>query len=302
MYALNHMLCMVALVFAVTLQTAYGAPLPDNPAAIKLELRSIRKNTDWNSPAATNKANARIDALMQQLQKLQSQRDDAESQARRETRADEDDDKAVLTREKVWQKTQEIAGKGKGAKIDMAEPVRQKIAEEYEEDRDHSIKNPTIYQELTVLVIDLSRQEAPALIGLLDKFTGIKTLVLTGGANGAPVDLPYILGKAKKLPLTELYIFNFRGFLAVVPESVGAFTGLTRLSLFNNNITRLPAAVSKMKRLEVLHVDINPVTTLMPTVKGLANLTEIGVGKTKISAAEQGQLVKLLPNCRIVTQ
>lgn len=302
MYALNHMLCMVALVLAVTLQTAYGALLPDNPAAIKQELRSIRKNTDWNSPAATKKANARIDALIQQLLKLQSLQEAAESQDRGEVRADEDEDKAVLTREKVWQKTQEIADKGKGAKIDMAEPVRQKIMEEYEEDRDHSIKNPAIYQELTVLVIDLSRQEAPALIGLLDKFTGIKTLVLTGGANGAPVDLPYILGKAKKLPLTELYIFNFRGFLAAVPESVGAFTGLTRLSLFNNNITRLPAAVSKMKQLEVLHVDINPITTLMPTVKGLANLTEIGVGKTKISAAEQGQLVKLLPNCRIVTQ
>ncbi len=293
---------MVAMVLAVTLQTAYGAPLPDNPAEIKQELRSIRKNTDWNSPAATKEANARIDELMQQLLKLQSQRDAAESQARSEARPDEDEDKAVMTREEVWQKVQEIADKGKGAKIDMAEPVRQKVAEEYEEDRDHSIKNPAIYQEFTALVIDLSRQEAPALIELLDKFTGIKTLVLTGGANGAPVDLPYILGKAKKLPLTELYIFNFRGFLTAVPESVGAFTGLTRLSLFNNNIAGLPAAAGKMKQLAVLHVDINPITTLLPTVEGLTNLTELGIGKTKISAAEQGQLAKLLPNCRILTK
>lgn len=275
-----------------------AAPLPTNPNAIRNELRTLRKQASQNDP----NVRARIDALMKQLQKLQAQRDAAESQARGEERPDDDEDKAVMTRDTMWEKVEETAAKGKGAKLDLAEPVRKEVAREYEEDRDKSIKNPAYYQHSTVLFIDLSSKEAPLLIDLLEKFTGITTLILTGGANGAPVDLPSILNKAKHQPLTELHIFNFLGFLTALPESIGSFKELTTLSLFNNNIYRLPAAVGELKQLQILHVDINPITTLLPTVKELVLLDELGVGKTNISAAEQAQLAKLLPNCRIVTE
>ena len=288
---------MVALLLPAFVAAA-DPPLPTDPIAIRNKLRKLRKKSADNNPTVR----ARIDALMKQLQKLQAQRDAAESQARGEARPDEEEDKAVSTREKMWEKVGDAATQGKGAKLDLAEPVRKKVAQEYEEDRDKSIKNPAFYREVTVLVIDLSRKESQALIEVMDKFTGIKTLIITGGMYGAPVNLPHILDKAKKMPLTELCIFNFRGFLTALPESIGTFSGLTRLSVFNNNIKKLPSSVGKMRQLKILHIDMNPIASLLPTVEGLVLLEELGVGKTDISAGEQQQLARLLPNCRIVTQ
>lgn len=281
----------------VSVQAA-DPPLPTDPLAIRNELRALRKKTDAND----KKVRARIDALLQQLQKLQAQRDAAESQARGEEKPDDDDDKAVMTRETMWDKVQAAAAQGKGTKLDLAAPVREKVTEEYKEDRDTSIRNPTYYQEARVLIIDLSRKEAQVLIDLLDKFSGITTLILTGGVNGAQVNLDLILKRANHLPLNELYIFNFRGFVSSIPDSISTFEGLTTLSLFNNTIQRLPVAVGKLKQLQILHVDINPIKSLLPVVKELVFLEEIGVGKTNISEAERQQLAELLPNCRIVTE
>jgi hypothetical protein len=289
---------MLFLLMLPVLTAAEDPPLPTDPLAIRNELRELRKKAADNDA----KVRARIDLLMKQLQKLQSERDANESKARGEARPVEAGGEAAATREKMYEQINNSADKGKGAELDLAGPVREKIINEYKDDRDPSIKNPLYYQIQTVLVIDLSSKEAPALIKVMDKFIGIKTLILTGGEHGALVDLNSILNKASKFPLTELHIFNFHGFLTSVPESVGVFTGLTKLSLFNNNITTLPAAVEKMKQLQVLHVDINPITTILPTVKGLFGLSEIGVGKTKISSAEQAQLAKLLPNCRIAVK
>ncbi|GAM08070.1 leucine Rich repeats [Geobacter sp. OR-1] len=298
----------VILVFALLILVppggAYGAQPSDDPETIRKELKNINKSTNWSDPASVKKASERTKQLRKQLLKLQVQRT-ADAPAPPPHPTAEQQEEAAKQSEitgKMLDKIQEAADKGEGALFDLAEPVRQEIEKEYEEDRDKSIKNQAYYRGLTTLVIDLSRKEAPVLINLLEKFTGIKILVLTGGANGAPVDLPMILDKAKNMPLTELHIFNFRGFLVNVPESIGAFSGLTKLSLFNNSLTKIPEAIATMKELQVLYVDINPITTLLPTVKGLTNLTELGVGKTKISAAEQEQLAKLLPNCRIVTQ
>lgn len=293
---------LIVALLALLLLPAYVAaadpPLPTDPLAIRNELRTLRKKTADND----KKVRARIDALMKQLQKLQAQRDAAESQARGEAKPDDDDDKAVMTREAMWEKVQETAAQGKGAKLDLAEPVRKKVTEEYEEDRDTSIRNQAYYQEARVLIIDLSRKEAQVLIDLLDKFSGITTLILTGGVNGAQVNLDFILKRAKHLPLNELYIFNFRGFVSSIPDSISIFEGLTTLSLFNNTIQTLPASVGKLKQLHTLHVDINPISSLFPPVKELPFLEEIGVAGTNISAAELQQLAELLPNCKVVTE
>ena len=277
---------------------AADPPLPTDPLAIRNELRALRKKTADNN----KKVRARIDALLKQLQKLQGERDAAESQARGEARPEVDDDKAVSTREKMAEKLLEAGTKRKGDDIDLAEVVRDKIIKVYEEDRDPAVKNPDFYQDQTVLVIDLSRKESKAIIDLLEKYRGIQTLVLTGGRFGAPVDLPRILDKAKHLPLKELYVFNFRQFLTAVPESVGTFKNLERLSLFNNNLSKIPAAIARMHGLKVLHIDMNPVTTVLPTLSKQFALRELGIGKTKISAAEQAKLAQLLPDCRIVTK
>lgn len=273
-------------------------PLPTDPLAIRNELRALRKKSADND----KKVRARINALMRQLQKLQGERDAAESQARGEARPEVDDDKAVTTREKMAEKLLATETKREGADIDLAEVVRDKIVKVYEEDRDPAVKNPDFYQDQTLLVIDLSRKESKAIIDSLELYRGIQTLVLTGGTFGAPVDLPRILDRAKQLPLKELYIFNFKQFLATVPESVGTFEHLERLSLFNNNLTEIPAAIATLHGLKVLQIDMNPVTTVLPTISKLFALRELGIGKTNISGAEQAKLARLLPECRIVTK
>ncbi len=291
-------LVLSAVLIAMSHIALCATALPTDPAAIRKELRVLRKQTSRNDPNVSS----RIDQLMKQLQKLQQDRDAAESQGRGEARPEVDDDKAVLTRENMWDQTQKLAEKGKGAEVDLAEPVREKIIKEYEEDRDPSVKNTDFYQAQTVLVIDFSRKEAPLLVDLLEKFTGIETLVLTGGMHGAPVDLPRVLEKARHLPLTELHIFNFKNYLAAVPETIGLFAGLEKLTLLNNNLKKIPAAIAAMHKLKVLHIDMNPVTTVLPTLGSQINLRELGIGKTGITSMEQAQLAKLLPECRIVTQ
>ena len=291
----GYLLTIAVLLVLPMLAIGEEPPLPTDPLAIRNELRALRKKTADND----EKVRARIDALMKQLQKLQAQRDAAESQARGEERPDSDSDKAVMTREAMWDKVQETAAQGKNAKLDLAEPVRKKITEEYEEDRNNSIRNAAYYQEAQILIIDFSQKGSQALVDLLDKFSGITILILTGGVNGAPVNLPSILEKAKHLPLNELYIFNFKGFLNSIPESIGMFENLNTFSLFNNTIQSLPVAVGKLKQLRILHVDINPISTLFPAVKELPFLEEIGVAKTNISAAELQQLANLLPGCKV---
>lgn len=297
-YRIGGALITIALILLPVVALAAEPPLPTDPVAIRNELRALRKKTGDND----KKVRARIDALMWQLQKLQGERDASESQARGEEKPYDNEDKAVMTREAMWDKVQEAADKGKNAKLDLAEPVRKRVTEEYEEDRDTSIKNPTYYEEARFLFIDLSRKESQLLVDLLEKYSGITTLILTGGVNGAPVNLPLILEKAKHLPLNELHIFNFKLFLSSIPESIGVFEDLTTLSLFNNSIQKLPVAIGTLKQLRTLHVDMNPIKSLLPVVKELVFLEEIGAGKTAISAAELEHLAKLLPDCRIVTE
>jgi Skp family chaperone for outer membrane proteins len=296
-YGIGGVLVTIALILLPCLAPAAEPPLPTDPLAIRNELRALRKKSADND----KKVRARIDALMRQLQKLQGERDAAESQARGEERPEVDDDKAVMTREKMWKQTQ-TAEKGKEAEIDLAEPLREKIVKVYEEDRDPSVKNPDFFQQQTMLVLDLSRKESKLLIDQMENFRGITTLVVTGGMHGAPVNLPDILHKAKHLPLKELYIFNFKQYLTAVPESVGAFSNLETLSLFNNNLSKIPAAVAKMHGLKVLHIDLNPITTVLATLSKQFSLRELGIGKTKIPAEEQAKLARLLPECRIVTK
>jgi hypothetical protein len=321
-FCVRGVFLVLALIFLPLAALAADPPLPTDPMAIRNELRTLRKKSADNDKTVR----ARIDALLRQLQKLQGERDAAESQARGEARPSEEGEPAAMTREKMYDKVQQRAArklaekedaktstatgetaKGEtveeeGSTLDLAEPVREQIVKEYEEDRDPTIKNPHYYQEQTVLVIDFSRKEATALVAAMDKFTGITTLILAGGANGAPVDLATVLNRARKMPLTELCIINFRHFVTAIPESVGQFADLTRLSLFSNNVATLPLALGKMMQLRVLHVDMNPISTLLPTIRGLVFLQELGVGKTSISAAERGQIASLLPNCKVMIE
>ena len=74
------------------------------------------------------------------------------------------------------------------------------------------------------------------------------------------------------------------------------------LSVLNNNVNNLPAEVGSLTSLQTLFVDINPISTLLPTVGKLKKLEKLGVGKTDISESEIVQIKQLLPNCEVLLQ
>jgi len=153
---------------------------------------------------------------------------------------------------------------------------------------------------MTVLVIDMSLPTVQRTIDIMQNYKSIKTLVITGGEHGAPVDLPIILSRAAKFPLKNLYIINFRTFVGIIPTQVNQFTNLSSLGIFNNHISQLPDMSGLSSKLDSLFVDVNPLTTLLPNISSFKNLKKLGLGKTSVSEAEKNKIQGLLPNCKIV--
>jgi hypothetical protein len=274
---------------------------PTDPAAIRAEMIKIRRATNWNDPTAVEKANERIRQLTAQLEANRLKQEAAKAGASAEQAA-EAVESSVLNRATVQEKVEKSAAKSRGGGIDLAEDVRLQIVEEYEEDRNPLVKNPVLFDELRVLVIDFSLPRAQERAEQLDRFKAIDTLILKGAGPGAPVNLEAILGKARHLPLTALYIFNFQAALSAMPETIAAFPHLNTLGLFNNNLQMLPASLGGLKELRILYLDGNPIATLKPTIAGLRSLGELGIARTRISPAETAEIATMLPQCKVLTQ
>jgi hypothetical protein len=148
----------------------------------------------------------------------------------------------------------------------------------------------------------MSLPTAQLIIDQMENYKSIKTLVVTGGKNGAMVNLNDILTKAAAYPLEELYIINFRYFVKSIPQAIGNFNQLNLLALFNNQIDKLPQGLNSLTSLKTLYIDINPIQTLEPVLNSLNHLDTLGVAKTKISEAELKRLKELNKNCIILTQ
>lgn len=297
------MRALLLLVLTSLLVAAPGraAEPPTDPATIRAEMIKIRRATNWNDPTAVHKANERIRQLTAQLEANRLQQEAVKAGATTEQAA-EAVESAVLNRATVLEKVEKSAAKGRGSGIDLAEEVRQHIVDEYEEDRNPLVKNPVLFDELRVLVIDFSLPRAQERAEQLDRFKAIDTLILMGAGAGVPVDLDAILGKARHLPLTALYIFNFQAALPAVPETIAAFPHLNTLGLFNNQLTTLPASLAGLKELRILSLDGNPIATLKPAIAGLRGLEELGIARTRISPAETAEIAKMLPQCKVLTQ
>lgn len=287
--------------FLLVAAPGFAAEPPTDPAAIRAEMMKIRRSTNWNDPTAVKKANERVRQLTAQLEANRLKQEAVKAGATAEQAA-EAVESAALNRAAVLEKVEKSATKGRGSGIDLAEDVRQQIVDEYEEDRNPLVKNRVLFDELRVLVIDFSLPRAQERAEQLDRFKAIDTLILKGAGPGVPVNLEAILGKARHLPLTTLYIFNFQAALPAVPEAVGAFSGLTTLGLFNNNLSLLPASLGGLKELRILYLDGNPIATLKQTIAELRGLGELGIARTRISAAETTEIAKMLPQCKVLTQ
>lgn len=277
---------------------------------IRAQMAKIRQTTNWNDPAAAAKANEQIRELAKKLMAVNI--DTGGTGSTQQQKNDENSKDAQklneLSREMIdqkidiWSQIWKSAVGGKGADILLAEPLRDKIVQEFKDDESPSATNADYFSEKDLLVIDMSLPTAQQLINQMEYYKSIKTLVVTGGKNGAIVNLNDILTKASAYPLKELYIINFKHFVNTIPQKVGLFGKLNLLALFNNNIEKLPPGVGNLTSLKVLYVDMNPLITLEPVITSLKQLDTIGVAKTKISDEELERIRQSLTKCKILEQ
>jgi len=280
---------------------------PRTPAEIRKEMAAIRRSTNWGNEAEATAANERIATLARELaMPNQVSSDGAAADPGSGTPATADPNEGGLNGAEfqfmLGQQVAEAVGRGEKGDILLATSVREKIVAEYRDDVNPEIKNADALNELTLLIIDLSSPAAPAVIAQMQRYRSIKTLVLTGGATGAPVDLPLLLEKAAGYPLQELYIINFRHFVTALPPAVNQFKDLRLLAAFNNELAAVPPQLADCAKLETLFVDLNPLRTVLPAVRSLPKLARLGIGKTKISAAEQAEIHQIRPACSILTE
>lgn len=266
---------------------------------IKKRMAEIRKTTDWDDPAAAKKANDEIKKLSKQL--MMSGKNQNPTNERDSLKLEQEKE-GVEYKMKLWSQMQESAKSGENADILLGKPIREEIIEEFKNDESPIIKNQDYFDEMTLLVIDISLKTVQRTIDQMDKYKSIKTLVITGGQFGSAVNLDDLLNKAKNYPLEELYIINFKIFVTSVPKQIKQFKNLRLLSVLNNNVKALPSEVGSLTSLKNLYVDINPISTLLPTVGKLKQLEKLGVGKTNINESEIAKIKQLLPNCEVLLQ
>ncbi len=270
-----------------------------NPQEIKDLMSQIREDTDWSDPAASKKANEEIKKLSKQLMLSRTNQNPTNES---DSLKLEQEKEGVEYKMKLWSQMQESAKLGENADILLGKPIREEIVEEFKNDESPIIKNPDYFDEMNLLVIDMSLKTVQRTIDQMDKYKSIKILVITGGKFGSAVNLDDLLKRAKNYPLEELHIINFGIFVNSIPKQVKQFKNLKLLSVLNNNVNSLPTEVGSITSLQTLYVDINPISTLLPTVGKLKKLEKLGVGKTDIDESEIAQIKQLLPNCEVLLQ
>jgi hypothetical protein len=294
---------MICFLIAVTAALAVVDAAARSAIEIRKEMTAVRRNTDWTNPEQAAKAREQMAQLAQELAGAGAKpsTDAAASGSATATPSQDGVDPAKF-RLQLAEQLAEAGAQGKHADVLLAKQIRQQIVEEYKADVDPTIKNPDVLAQQTALVIDFSSPAAEPVIGQMENFRGITTLILTGGKTHATADLPSVLRKAAGYPLRELYIINFRQHVSELPPEATAFAQLQVLAVFDNAISELPAGVAKLGNLDTLFVDANPISTVLPVVRSLPKLTRLGLGKTSVSDTEQAEIRRLLPDCNILTQ
>lgn len=283
--------------------TSGYAQQPD-AAAIKKQMSDIRKSTNWEDPEAAKKANEKIKALSKQLMSASNAQNSGGGDASRpqqQNNSGEANQDATNQKMEMWEQVTKSAAKDKHADIWLAEPVREQIKDEYKEDEAEQL-NPAMLSESSILILDFSFPGTELLISQMEWFKSIKTLVVLGYKSVISANLNNVLAKAKGYPLTELYLVGFQSDLTTIPENVFQFTKLDTLGLICNQIKELPPSFSKLAGLKALHIDYNPIKTLMPIEGTIKELEILTIKETEISLPEIESLKKLNPNCKIKSE
>lgn len=278
---------------------AYSQAKQKSADELKKEMAEIRRNTNWSNEAEANKSQAKIEELSKQLMMIRKVGQQQQAGAMVDSAKLQEE---VDYKMKLWHQMMEGVAQGESGDFLLGKPLRDEIVEAYKDDESPKIKNREYLEEVTYLCIDMSLPTVQRTIDQMELFKSIKILLITGGKNGAPVNLDDLLSRASNYPLEALYIINFQNFVTTIPGKVGVFNKLTTLSLFNNKIDQLPGDLSQLSELKELYVDINPIPTLFPMMNSLGKLEKLGIAKTQVPEAEMQQIKVLVPNCKILTQ
>ena len=302
---MKHILLLI--VFLLTNMVLLAQNAGGDAAQIRQQMSAIRKSTNWGDPAAAKAANVKIEALAAKLTQALRQNNSSQQPAQGNN---ENQSKAKVENEiqqkmddystKLSNQMMKIIREGNEGKMDLAEPLREEIVQEYKDDDDPKIKCRQWLQSMPYLLINMSEPQVQVVIDQMAVFRGIKTLVVTCNIKGTPVDLEEILRNAAGYPLEELYIINFGNSVSNLPSAIGNFPKLNMLSVYNNNLSELPASISKLTNLNVLYADLNPIQSIKPVVSKLSGLKNLGIAKTKITEAELNQIQQILPKCTIL--
>lgn len=305
---MKHLLSI--LTFLLICFMVAGQTTVNDPEAIKKKMAEIRRSTDWNDPEEAKKANAEIEALAVKLtQAIRAKNAQVQpGQAVSQENENNDQDAAALIRREIddfnndlWSQMMKIA-RERNDKWDMADPLREEIVEEYLEDETPSRIRPEVLEAMTVLVLDMTIPTVQRIIDVMPNFKAIETLIITGGDNGVPVNLPEILRNASGYPLKNLYIFNFKNYVSDIPAEINTFAKLSTVALFNNNLRSLPDMNNCATSIDTLLIDVNPVSTLFPGIESFIHLKKLGIARTSVSETEVERLEQLFPDCTIVTK
>jgi hypothetical protein len=288
---------------ALALTGAAARAAEPSPAEIRKEMLEIRQATNWEDPAAAEAAEARLQVLRRCLLREgpSAKGLPAPPGAGGESGTaleDRPDNRGAGGHADMHERIAEGVATG-GHTVDLGKTIRQVIDDKLSEDRDFTPRNRELLEQLDTLILDLSTPEGRGLAARLDAFRGVKRLIVTGGSAGAPIALDPLLALGAALPLEELWVVDFHGYLTTLSPRVAAFHGLRKLGLFGNGLSDLPPALGGLSGLEELLVDANPITTVLPVASRLPRLARLGIGGTRIGAAERAALRKLLPRCRI---
>lgn len=270
-----------------------------NVAEIRKKMAAIRQNTDWNNAEAAKKANEEIKLLSKQLMLGAASFNQTQNQGG-QSEQDSSLNDGVDYRMHLWDQIWTSVHQGK--EIDLAKPLREEIVEDYADDESPKVKNLLFFQEMKFLCIDMSMNGIEQIIDQMENYKSIEMLFITGGLNGAPVDLDDLFHRAKNYPLHTLYIINFKHHVHSIPNSIERFKDLETLILFNNQLEKLPDEIKSLTSLKNLFVDINPLSEILPAISTLTGIDSLGISQTLISDVEMKKIEKHLPNCKILNQ
>ncbi|MFA6582337.1 MAG: hypothetical protein WCS79_11075, partial [Paludibacter sp.] len=267
------------------------------------------KSTNWGDPAAAKEANAKIESLSAKLTQALRQNKSTQQQPQGNDETPSDANvKNEMQQEmddynnKLWNQMMKIVREGDEGKMDLAEPLRVEIVQEYKDDEDPTIKSADWFQQIPYLLINVSMPGVHAVIDQMPLFRGIKILIVTCEKEGTPVNLSEILRNASSYPLEELYVLNFGSSVTRIPSEISSFSQLKILSFDNNRLENIPDYLSKLTMLNNLQIDLNPISELLPVIKSLKMLKQLSLVKTNVLESEIEQIQKLYPNCQITAK